>query len=82
MQVNFNGVKTIVTIPQQSATFSSVTVQRLIDLPTQKKVVAYLQGINEPVILWQGSEYDAIGQWTDSNVSDKIISLYGGTASN
>jgi hypothetical protein len=28
------------------------------------------------VDLWEGADYDTIGQWTDTDVTNKLLSLY------
>jgi hypothetical protein len=81
MQINFNSPKNVVVVSQQTATFSSLTIQRMIDLPAQKKVVVYLQQVNEPITLWEGASYDSIGQWTNTDVANAILALYGATGS-
>jgi hypothetical protein len=67
--------KTIVTVPQQTKTISSVTIRTMIDFPGEKKVVVRTLELGE-ITLWQGEEYDEVGQWTDADVENKIKELY------
>ena len=39
-------------------------------------VRAFIEELDEPVVLWEGEAYDSIGQWTDSNVEARLAELY------
>lgn len=75
MEVTFTP-KDVVIVAEQKVTLDKLTVNRLVDLPAQKKVVCFVKEINTPIILWEGGAYDSIGQWTDTNVSDRLKALY------
>ena len=68
--------KKIVLQEEKSTTISTLTITRIVDLPKQKTVRVFLEELDEPVILWEGAEYDAIGQWSDTDVSNKLNSIY------
>ena len=34
-------------------------------------------GLTKELILWEGSEYDTIGQWTDQDVDNRLKYLLG-----
>jgi len=57
---------------------SGTTIQiiSIMDNPTNKTVTAYLVGKPYKIVLWEGTAYDNIGQWTDINVKDRIIQLF------
>jgi hypothetical protein len=76
MQITLTAEKTITVIPAQTKTVSTLTVVRIVDLPTEKRVRCFIQELNEPVDLWEGADYDTIGQWTDTDVTNKLLSLY------
>lgn len=54
---------------------SNVNVIRVTDFPERKVVEAHVKEIGV-IVLWKGAEYDAIGQWTDTDVINRIIQLY------
>ena len=54
---------------------TEITVTRLIDMLAQKQVVA-LTSEAGAIVLWEGVAYDEIGQWTDTDVADRIKLLY------
>jgi len=75
MEVNFSSPKNIVTVPQQSVTTQIINVTLIVDYPSSKKVQAQTQEIGV-ITLWTGSSYDAIGQWTDQDVINRIYEMY------
>jgi len=62
------------TRPAESVTVSAITVGRMVDFPSEKKVVVHTHEVGE-LLLWQGEEYDAIGQWTDADVAHRIVEI-------
>jgi len=77
MEVNFSGNKDIVLVQEQKVTLDKLTVVRMVDLPAQKKVVVFLKEIAKPTVLWEGDAYDSIGQWTDADVTARLLQIYG-----
>jgi len=87
MIITFNTPVNIVlrpqsTIPEISENISEMKILEMIDNPVDKKVIVRLKGVgnfrfNKYVTLWEGAEYDAIGQWTDTDVANKVKEIYG-----
>lgn len=75
MEINLSGDKTINIVPAENVITSKVTIDRLVDLPTEKVVFAVTREIGR-IDLWVGEEYDAIGQWTNDDVETRILDLY------
>lgn len=76
MQINLQNPKKVVLQEEKSKTVTTLTVSRIVDLPKKKVVRAFVEELDEPVVLWEGAAYDAIGQWTDSNVEARLTELY------
>ena len=76
MNITLNAPKTIVLQEAKSKTITTLTVNRLVDLPKMKQVRAFIEELEEPVILWEAAAYDAIGQWTDVDVTNRLTQLY------
>jgi len=76
MKVEITNPKTIVVTEQQTKTYNELTVKRLVDFPEKKRVVAFIKEVNKPVVLWEGTSYDVIGDWTSANVSERLMELY------
>ena len=76
MQINLNTPKKIIIQEEKSKNVETLTVSRVVDLPKQKLVRCFLEEIDEPVVLWEGDAYDQIGQWSDSDVSDRLSEIF------
>lgn len=76
MKITLNAPKKVVLQEEKSKTVSTLTVQRVVDLPKKKVVRVFVEELEEPIVLWEGEAYDAIGQWTDSDVQAKLTELY------
>lgn len=76
MNITLNNPKKVVLQEEKSKTITSLTVNRIVDLPKQKTVRCFIEELQEPIVLWEGAAYDAIGQWTDSDVQARLTALY------
>lgn len=75
MEITFASSKTIITVPQVTKTVNSIKIYQLIDQPDIKRVTAFTNEVGR-VVLWDGAAYDAIGQWTDTDVVNRINEIY------
>jgi hypothetical protein len=76
MNITLNSPKKIVLQEEKSKTVSTLTVNRVVDLPKQKMVRCFIEELEEAIVLWEGAAYDAVGQWTDANVEARLVELY------
>lgn len=67
----------IILVRQESLTLQSLTVERIVDLPLEKSLIVHISELGQPIVLWEGEEYDRIGDWTKELITNKIITLYG-----
>lgn len=74
MKIILDAQKEIVIVKEVKKTINEITISQVTDLPQYKRVDAYTDELGI-ITLWQGEEYDAIGQWTDQDVINKIKSL-------
>jgi hypothetical protein len=70
-----------IVVQEVKKSITTLTVQRMVDLPAKKEVRVFVRELNEPIILWSGATYDAAGQWTDVDVQNKLTSLFSGATS-
>jgi hypothetical protein len=49
----------------------------IMDNSNNKTVSAIFKGLHKPLILWQGQDYDSIGNWTEAQADAKILELLG-----
>ena len=75
MEIQLSQPKDVVVIKELKKTIEKVTVLELIDNSSKKQVIANTQELGY-VTLWKGADYDAIGQWTDTDVTNKLLELY------
>ena len=76
MNITLNSPKKIVLQEEKSKTVTSLTVNRVVDLPKQKMVRCFIEELEEAIVLWEGAAYDAAGQWTDADVEARLTELY------
>jgi hypothetical protein len=58
--------------PATKKSLTTVTLIGWIDQPAQKVVVARVQELPNPVTLWSGAAYDAIGDWTEAQAEAQL----------
>ena len=75
LTVNFPTEVVIKEIPARQIKASKVEVTQIMDDSVKKKVTAFTDKLGI-IVLWEGAAYDAIGQWTDSDVQARITELY------
>ena len=76
MQINLQTPKKVVLQEEKSKTVNTLTVVRVVDLPKKKMVRCFVEELEQPIVLWEGDAYDAIGQWTDVQVEARLVELY------
>ena len=76
MTITLSAATTQVIVPQKTKTITTLTVQRMVDLPAQKQVKVFVKELNDPIILWSGATYDNVGQWTDVDVQAALLSKF------
>ena len=76
MNVNLlNNSATLVTHAEITAAITGVNIERINDDPNNKVVSVNIVGYPGAFVLWQGSTYDAVGQWTDNDVKSRISGM-------
>ena len=76
MPISLNNPLNILLQPEKTKTITTLTITRVVDIPIQKVVRCFIEELEQPVVLWEGSAYDSIGQWTDSDVNTRLNELY------
>ena len=88
MIITFNSPVNVILRPQTllseiSENIPKMEILEMTDNPIAKKVIIKIRAIgnfkfgSKYIILWEGEDYDAIGQWTDTDVVDRIKKIYG-----
>ncbi len=76
MKITLQNPKKVVLQEEKSKTVSTLTVTRVVDLPKKKVARAFVEELDGPITLWEGAAYDAAGQWTDTDVQNRLVELY------
>jgi hypothetical protein len=76
MKITLSNPKKVVLQEEKSKTVTTLTVNRVVDLPKKKIVRVFVDELDEPGVIWEGAAYDAAGQWTDSDVQARLTELY------
>jgi len=63
-------------VPAIYKNITEVIIDRMVDEPAQKRVVAFTANGLGAITLWEGAAYDTIGQWTDTDVANRIREIY------
>jgi hypothetical protein len=74
MIITLETEKEVVLVKEVKRAIKEITVLELKDLPEQKRVEVFTKELGI-ILLWEGEAYDAIGQWTDTDVINKLKSL-------
>lgn len=53
-----------------------IEIFEMIDNPVKKTVTAICRNHPTRITLWKDAEYDAAGQWTDADVTNRVLELY------
>ena len=76
-QINLPNTQTIILVEQVSTSTNTVSIDSVID--DGQTVVANVSfGIsnsNKQLTLWSGVDYTNIGQWTDTDVNNRVTEL-------
>lgn len=65
-----------ITVITQAITLHTLAPQ-IVDMPEQKKVLAFFNGLMKPLTLWEADAYDEIGDWTQQQANTRLQELLG-----
>ncbi|NBZ96572.1 MAG: hypothetical protein EBR40_09140 [Proteobacteria bacterium] len=73
MEVKLENKKTVVIAPAVTKELEKVTIVRIVDLPVEKKVRAFVRELGRPIELPTLSD-ENYGDWNDKKVADAVKS--------
>jgi hypothetical protein len=76
MEIQLSQPTEVVVVTEKKVSVDKFTINELIDIPSKKMVIAKTSQVGQ-IILWRDADYDTIGQWTDTDVVNRIHQLYG-----
>ena len=75
MKITFTKPKDVVIVKEMIQTISEITINEITDNSEIKMVRAFTKEAGV-IVLWEGDAYDTIGQWTDTDVANRIKEIY------
>lgn len=75
MKITFETPKEIIVVKEIKQTIEELTVEEIVDNPEKKFAKAYTKELGI-ILLWEGEDYTKAGQWTDTDVVNRIKELY------
>jgi hypothetical protein len=74
MKITFEIPKEVVLVRELKQSINEITIEEVTDNSSRKEVKAFTREMGI-IVLWTGDAYDAIGQWTDTDVELRIKEL-------
>lgn len=65
------------TLGNKEVEIEKIEIFEMVDNPFKKTVIVKCNNHPTKITLWEGLEYDSIGQWTDTDVINRVLELYG-----
>lgn len=64
-----------ITTPAKTKTITEFNILSIQDFPVEKKLIVVTEELGR-ITLWEGADYDSIGQWTDDDLINRLTTLY------
>ena len=77
LQITLDTPKTIIKQPEITETISEITIDRIVDLPGEKKIFVFIQGERIELDQLSGDTYDTPNEWTNEDVVSAVKAYYG-----
>lgn len=75
MKIILDAPKEIIIVPEMTRTVTELIIKEMVDNPENKTIRVNIERLGH-ITLWEGEDYDLIGQWTDDDVIARIRELY------
>lgn len=77
LQITLSTPTTIVKQPEVTETISEITIDRIVDIPGEKKVIVFIRGEIIELSQLSGDNYDTPNEWTNEDVINAVKTHYG-----
>lgn len=74
--INLPAPVTVQAAGNVDVVIDKIEISEMIDNIYKKQVEVICRNHPVRIILWEGASYDAIGQWTDTDVTNRVLELY------
>ena len=77
LQITLSAATTIVKQPEITETISEIIIDRIVDIPGEKKVIVFIKGERIELSQLSGDNYDTPEEWTNEAVVSAVKAYYG-----
>jgi len=67
----------VIRQPEVKDTISEITIERIVDLPTEKKVVVFIRGQRIELDALSGDNYDTPEEWSNESLIAAVKAHFG-----
>lgn len=72
--LNLGTTETLTVRPATTVSTSTLTLNRIVDTQDTQTVIAFTKELGQ-VILWQGQDYVNIGDWSQAQAEQQLITI-------
>ena len=76
LKITLTTPKVIVKQPEITETVTDITIDRIVDIPAQKKVAVFVSGERIELDALSGDNYDSPSEWTNADVVDAVKAYF------
>ena len=74
--ITFDTPQEIIVRPEVKKTITQLTVNRIVDIPSERKVAVFIDGDRIELGALSGENYDTPDEWTNATLVDAIKAYY------
>lgn len=77
LKIELTEPKVVVKQPEITETITEITIDRIVDIPSMKKVFVFIKGERIELPQLSGDNYDTPNEWTNTDVINAVKAHYG-----
>lgn len=77
LKITLSTPKVIIKQPEITETITELVIDRIVDIPEQKKVAVFIGGNRIELETLSGDNYDTPIEWTNADVVTAVKAYYG-----
>jgi len=77
LKITFTTPKVIIKQPEITETITELVIDRIVDMPTQKKVAVFIGGEIIELETLSGDNYDTPSEWNNADVVAAVEAHFG-----
>jgi len=76
IKISLTNPITVVKQPEVTETISEITIERIVDIPSEKKVNVFIKGQKIELSQLSGDNYDTPNEWTNADIIAAVKAHY------